>query len=260
MRIYGDDMRLFISWSGGRSHRLAQVLKKWLEAHFGNQGITVFLSSDIKKGSLWFAAVNDELRQADAGLVCLTTQSLDSEWLLFEAGALSTAVARNTGEARIFTYLLGVEPAALPGPLSVYQSTVATMEDTFRLVNSLLGRDQTDARAFESAWDELWRELQEIQRESATSIFPRLPDLFDRKTFTEPVEECTDQSWFARYDGAVATREALKEQRRLVEAECDVQVAELYRDLVAAAGSRPPPRTTRCWRPTCAAWPTPSAT
>ena len=131
-------MRLFISWSGGRSHRLAAVLKEWLEDHFASQGISVFVSSEIKKGSLWLPAVNHELRRADAGLVCLTPQSLDSEWVLFEAGALSTAVVRNTEEARIFTYLLGVEPAALPGPLSVYQSTAATMEDTLRLVNSLV--------------------------------------------------------------------------------------------------------------------------
>lgn len=113
-------MRLFISWSGGRSHRLAMVLKDWLETHFSGHGISAFVSSEIKKGSLWLPAVNEELRQADAGLVCLTAKSLDSEWVLFEAGALSTAVALRTGEARIFTYLLGVDPAALPGPLSVY--------------------------------------------------------------------------------------------------------------------------------------------
>ncbi len=227
-------MRLFISWSGGRSHRLAAVLKEWLEDHFKDQGISVFVSSEIKKGSLWLPAVTDELRRADAGLVCLTAQSLHSQWLLFEAGALSTAVARNTREARIFTYLLGVEPAALPGPLSVYQSTVATMEDTFRLVNSLLGRDQADARDFAPAWDKLWPKLQQIQNEQVTSIFPGLAGLFDRKTFQERAEECTDQSWFQRYDGAVATREALEAQQKLVAAECDAQVAELYRDLVAA--------------------------
>src|SRR5712691_10391583 len=130
-------MRLFISWSGGRSHRLAVVLKKWLETHFKGDGISAFVSSEIPKGSLWQPAVNAELQRADAGLVCLTAQSLDSNWVLFEAGALSTAVALNAGEARIFTYLLGVDPADLPGPLSVYQSTVATMEDTLLLINSL---------------------------------------------------------------------------------------------------------------------------
>lgn len=225
-------MELFISWSGGRSHRLAKVLKDWLEAHFANQGITVFLSSDIKKGSLWFSTVRDKLQQADAGLVCLTPQSLDSEWVLFEAGALSTAVAARTGEARIFTYLLGVDPAELPGPLSVYQSTAATMEDTLRLVNSLIERDQVDTEDFAAAWNQLWAKLQQLENEPVTTIFSGLPELFDRKTFTEPVEECTDQSWFARYDGAVATREALKAQQKLVAAECDAQLADLYRVLV----------------------------
>jgi TIR domain len=100
-------MRLFISWSGGRSHHLAVVLKEWLETHFSQYGISVFVSSEIKKGSLWLPAVNAELQRADAGLVCLTAKSLDSEWVLFEAGALSTAVALRTGEARVFTYLLG---------------------------------------------------------------------------------------------------------------------------------------------------------
>jgi hypothetical protein len=42
-------MHLFISWSGGRSHRLAAAMKGWLESHFPNQ-ITAFVSSEIEKG------------------------------------------------------------------------------------------------------------------------------------------------------------------------------------------------------------------
>jgi hypothetical protein len=216
------------------------VLKEWLEAHFSRDGISVFVSSEIKKGSLWLPAVNVELQRADAGLVCLTAKSLDSEWVLFEAGALSTAVALRTGEARIFTYLLGVHPAALPSPLSAYQSTVSTMEDTFRLVNSLLGylnRDQMNVEAFAPAWDDLWARLQRIEKEPVTTIFPDLVGLFDRKTFQEPVDECTDQSWFQRYDGTVATRDALQAQKELVAAECDAQLADLYRYLVMAVDS-----------------------
>jgi hypothetical protein len=230
-------MRLFISWSGGRSYRLAVVLKEWLETHFKGDGISAFVSSEIPKGSLWLPAVNAELQRADAGLVCLTAQSLDSDWVLFEAGALSTAVAKNTGEARIFTYLLEVEPAALTGPLSVYQSTVATMEDTLLLINSLLGYlnvGQIGDEAFAPVWDDLWPRLQRIEKEPVTRVFPSLAGLFDRKTFQEPVDECTDQSWFRRYDGAVATRDKLQAQKELVAAECDAQLVELYRALVAA--------------------------
>lgn len=228
-------MRVFISWSGGRSHRLAQVMKEWLEECFSHD-ISAFVSSDIDPGSPWFSAVNDELKRADAGLVCLTAQSLHSDWVLFEAGALSTAVARNTGESRVFTYLLGVEPRKLPGPLSAYQSTVATQEGTLRLTNSLLGylgHSQMGAGDFSAAWDTLWPRVQQIANEPVTSIVPDLARLFGRKTFVEPVHECADQSWFQRYDGAVVTRNELKALKDLVAAECDAPLAELYGALVA---------------------------
>jgi TIR domain len=229
-------MRVFISWSGGRSQRLAEVMRDWIEDCFSGHGISAFVSSDIDKGSPWLSAVNAELSRADAGLVCLTAQSLHSEWVLFEAGALSTAVARNTGESRVFTYLLGVEPRALRGPLSVYQSTVATMEDTLRLINSLLGylgRSPMGADDFTAAWNRLWPRVQQIKNEPITSIVPDLAGLFRRKTFDEPVQECADQSWFQRYDSVLAARHELKAQNDLVAAEWDASLAELYRDLVA---------------------------
>lgn len=100
-----------------------------------------------------------------------------------------------------------MDPAALPGPLSVYQSTVATKEDTFGLINSLLG-DLMGTGDFAPAWDDLWPRLQRIEKELVTSIFPGLAGLFDRKTFQEPLDECRDQSWFKRYDGTVATHDA----------------------------------------------------
>lgn len=71
-----------------------------------------------------------------------------------------------------------------------------------------------------------------------------LAGLFERKTFTEPVNECADQSWFQRHDGAVFTRNELQDyavftrnelqdHKDLVAAECDSPLAEFYRDLAA---------------------------
>jgi len=51
-------MRVFISWSGERSHRLARVMKEWLEECFSGHGISAFVSSEIPKGSLWFCAAD----------------------------------------------------------------------------------------------------------------------------------------------------------------------------------------------------------
>jgi hypothetical protein len=228
-------MHLFISWSGGRSHRLAAVMKEWLESQFEDE-ITAFVSSEIEKGRQWFPAVESQLRKADAGLVCLTPESLRSDWVAFEAGALATAVALQRGEARIFTYLLDLSPASLPGPLAAYQSTVATMEDTLRLVNSLLsylGIEPEAPASFADQWSHLQGKLAAIGSQPVTSVFPQLPALFERKTFHEPVDECMDQSWFQRYDGAVATREALRGQADLVVAECGKTAAEMIRELIA---------------------------
>jgi hypothetical protein len=228
-------MHLFISWSGGRSHRLAATMKQWLEAHFPDE-ITAFVSSEIDKGSQWFPAVERQLLNADAGLVCLTPESLESDWIAFEAGALATAVALKQREPRIFTYLLDLSPASLPGPLAAYQSTVATMEDTLRLVNSLLsylGVEPKDPAGFAGHWEDLQRRLDAIGVQPVTSVFAQLPTLFERKTFHEPVDECMDQSWFQRYDGAIATREALRAQADLVIAECGETAAAMFRDLLA---------------------------
>lgn len=228
-------MHLFISWSGGRSHRLAAAMKEWLESTFPDE-ITAFVSSEIEKGRQWFPAVESQLRKADAGLICLTPESLKSDWVAFEAGALATAVALKQREARIFTYLLDLSPASLPGPLMAYQSTVATMEDTLRLVNSLLSYleiEPKDPASFADQWGDLQPKLDAIGSQPVTSIFPGLPTLFARKTFHEPVDECMDQSWFQRYDGAIATREALRAQAELVVAECGETAAQMFRELVA---------------------------
>jgi hypothetical protein len=233
-------MHLFLSWSGGRSHRLALNLKDWLECHFSNAGITAFVSSDIEKGSAWFPVVAGQLQGADAGVVCLTRQSLGSEWLLFEAGALVTAVASRHGEGRIFTYLLDLSAGDLRGPLAAYQSTVATREDTLRFVNgllTLLGRARLTPHEFEPAWHDLHGRLDALEAQAVTDVFPALSQLFDRKTFTEPVTECMDQSWSQRYEGAITTRNALATKADLVRSECGQFVADLYRELLAQVDS-----------------------
>ena len=106
-------MRIFISWSGSRSHQVARALGSWLATY----KFTCFISSEIEKGSRWLPAVEAELKKADAGLVCLTPASLRSAWVVFEAGALATAVGLRIGEPRLFTYLLGVQSSAVPAPV-----------------------------------------------------------------------------------------------------------------------------------------------
>jgi hypothetical protein len=90
------------------------------------------------------------------------------------AGALATAVALKQREPRIFTYLLDLSAASLPGPLAAYQSTVATMEDTLRLVNSLLSYLGVEPKDPDRALEAARREL-ELVRAAKRWRSPRTP-------------------------------------------------------------------------------------
>ena len=64
------------------------------------------------------------------------------------------------------------------------------------------------AEQFAPAWDDLWPRLQRVGKGPFTGIFPGLAGLFDRKSVQEPLDGAETRSWFRRYDGAVAARDA----------------------------------------------------
>src|ERR1044071_5264985 len=111
-------MKVFISWSGMRSRRIAEQLHHWLP--YIIQPLRPFLSSgDIRKGVRWGDVLKQELHDTRYGIVCVTQQNMMSPWLNFEAGALSN----KAGHASVSPVLFGVEPAKLTGPLSQFQTT-----------------------------------------------------------------------------------------------------------------------------------------
>jgi hypothetical protein len=224
--------KLFISWSGARSRQLAEALNDWLRDRFT---YPTFISTGIEKGSRWFDEVQQQLSEAKAGIVCITPASLDSAWMLFEAGALACEVREGRGEARLYTYLHGVQPSELPGPLQGYQSTVTTKEDTYQLLDGLhrlFGLDKRGPDDFDEDWKALGKQISAITPQPVTSMVPGLADRFDRKTFREKTHECVDRSWFARLDGAMETRDGLRTMLAQVEAECGPATYQLFRNLL----------------------------
>src|SRR3954462_8818539 len=105
-------MNTFICWSQSRSKRMAEALHNWLPQVLS--GEEFFLSSDIEKGTLWFEAIRNQLKRADAAIICLTPDNVDSAWMHFEVGA----IARKRKQSRILTYLFGVKPGDIVGPLA----------------------------------------------------------------------------------------------------------------------------------------------
>ena len=227
-------MRIFICWSGEQSQQVATAMDSWLPTIFG-EGSTFYSEKSIEKGTRWFEVVNRELNRATAGVVCVTLENVQAPWIHFEAGALAKAV-----DQKLFTYLYGLEPSDLNGPLSAYQYTRATEEDTKRLVKSLVeSLDASDAHRidwetrFRESWPQLEGKLEMIKPPSVSKVVPELEAYFQRKTFNEPLYECATQSWISRYMGAVQTHERLKADRALLVRHRASYELDLFDQLIA---------------------------
>jgi len=164
-------MEIFISWSGSRSHAVATALHDWLPKIIND--LRPWLSSaDIGKGARWSVDVAARLNAAKAGIICLTPNNLHSDWILFEAGALSKAVEN----ANVCTFLIGLEPSDLEPPLSQFQATKAEEADILKLLQTLnqgLGENALPrehvAGAFEMGWPKLKSDLEKIPADETSS-------------------------------------------------------------------------------------------
>jgi hypothetical protein len=234
-------MAIFISWSGSRGREVANALRKFLPKVLNVEHEQCFVSSQIEKGTQWFHAVLHGLETAKVGIVCLTPERLDSTWLHFEAGALARQVAargaatRRRRHAPVYTFLHGVDPGQLAGPLAAYQSTTADAIDMRRLIASI-ERACPDLRmsrnkAFPHAWAAFQADIERL-RMRVDELIPGFENLFRRKTFNEPVHECTDQSWGERYHGARETLDKLASKNDLVRRVCFRPQADLFESLV----------------------------
>jgi hypothetical protein len=127
-------MKIFISWSGSKSQKIAEQVRKWLP--YIIQPVKPFLSSgDIRKGVRWSDVLAQELKDSKYGIICITRQNMMSPWLNFEVGALSKMI----GQACVSPLLFEVEPSRLQGPLSQFQATVFDEQgdEFFDLISSI---------------------------------------------------------------------------------------------------------------------------
>ncbi len=118
-------MRVFISWSGGRSKAVGAALKSWLPNVF--QDASTWMSDhDIDAGARWASDLAEQLEKIDYGVICLTAANTDSPWLLFEAGSL----AKSVQEARVVPYLIDLAPTDVSYPLAQFQGVTADRAGT----------------------------------------------------------------------------------------------------------------------------------
>lgn len=167
-------MKVFISWSGDQSKAIAVALKKWLPYVFQNLNSNIWVSDqDIQAGAKWNIELGKALSECKLGIICLTPESIESRWLAFEAGALSTAI----NDSRVIPYRFQVSETDVSPPLSQFQGVGADKEGTFRLVqsiNSALGEpclnDEQMRTNFKKFWPDLNKQFNAAERVVLTQI------------------------------------------------------------------------------------------
>lgn len=153
----GDNVRIFISWSGNRSQQLAKYLDEFLGMIF--ESADTFLSTkDIQPGKRWGEVIASALDDINFGIICVTPENINEPWILFEAGALSKSV----DEANVIPLLLEAEFKDLTGPLTQFQAHKVERDSVWRIVDALHDLSQTkrDKSVVETLFNTLWEKFE----------------------------------------------------------------------------------------------------
>lgn len=162
-------MKIFISWSGVTSHRVATILRDWIPSVI--QSVVPYVSSeDIDKGTRWATDIAGELDQSAVGILCVTKDNVNAPWLNFEAGALGKSVDKS----RVCPFLFKIKRSEMQGPILQFQSTIFEKEDVFKLIKSINQSCEEQAipqamleKAFEVWWPSLKKDLDAIPEDNA---------------------------------------------------------------------------------------------
>ena len=150
-------MKVFISWSGQKSKKFAEVIRNWLPAVL--QAVKpYFTPSDLEKGTRWISDIAKELESSDIGILCVTRDNIHSDWIMFEAGALSKSLEK----PYVCPILFGINNTDLSGPLKQFQTTAFEKIEFKKLVSVINNRleDKLPNKILDSVFEKWWPELE----------------------------------------------------------------------------------------------------
>ncbi len=151
-------MKIFISWSGPRSRKVAEYLSGWLR----KLPLTVrpWVSKEaIDPGTRWEKELSEALEGTTFGILCLTPENQLEPWICFEAGALSKTVEKTY----VIPYLIDMGPNDLKQPLKQFQAIEANKDGTLKLIKTIHKASGDDAHSIEDikeTFDALWPKLE----------------------------------------------------------------------------------------------------
>lgn len=177
-------MKVFISWSGEHSRKLGEAIRDWLPGVI-QLVQPYFTPSDIEKGARWANDISKELSESQVGILCVTRENIHSDWVLFEAGALS----KSLDKSHVCPILFGISNTDLAGPLKQFQTTQFEKGDMSRLlgvINSRLGENKLPQKTLDLVFEKWWPDLeQRINSILETVALPEGPLRSDRELLEE---------------------------------------------------------------------------
>lgn len=176
-------MKVFLSWSGELSQRIAQELYDWIPLVL--QRVRPYMTpADIEKGKRWQPEITEQLSLTNFGILCLTPENLMRPWILFEAGALSKVPTAHV----VPLLFMGIPKGNLPAPLGQFQAVQfikAEMLQLLRNINDTFPddeklKDQIFGKIFDSNWEELEEKITLICESNSAAAEPAKPSTEDQ--------------------------------------------------------------------------------
>ncbi len=240
-------MRVFISWSGERSRKVAELIDTWLKCVI--QAAEPWISSqNLDRGSIWFNDILNELSTCNVGIICLTKENLNKPWILFEAGAIAKGIG--TGNNKVCTFLVDLQPSDILDPLAQFNHTIPDKNGVKNLITTINKslkeralKESVLSQVFETYWSDFESKFQDILNNTTNvEIVPQskgnkhiekltidnlLPELLttvrniDRRLFTLEQNNTSKLSGVRRLPNPETVREFI-EQMEYQDSELDI--------------------------------------
>ena len=152
-------MKVFISWSGSQSKKLAEAIRTWLPGVLQTVE-PYFTPNDIEKGNRWSSDIAKELDSSSVGIFCITKENISSPWIMFEAGAISKRV----DQSLVCPILFGLGNADISGPLTQFQTTLfdkREIKSLIKTINSSNKENSLTDEVLNEVFDMWWPRLEE---------------------------------------------------------------------------------------------------
>lgn len=99
------------------------------------------------------------MEEASFGILCVTKDNLESQWLNFEAGALSKAIDK----AKVCPFLFDLKPSDISNsPILQFQMTNVDRDDIYKLfgtINNCLEENRLDETRLEKMFSAFWSQM-----------------------------------------------------------------------------------------------------